>query len=89
MRPKTIIMLLMVILLTMMLLQIVYSANVTMIFTDVSKTNMILAAIVIAFILGYMIGHPGSRKKFRHFHHDNPDDAHPDTLSEEDRRYID
>jgi len=88
MRPKTIIMTLMAILLIIILLEIIYSTNATIIFGSVSKKHMVLVAVVIAFILGYMAGRPGRRQKFGHVHYDEIDDARPDTLSDEDRNYI-
>ena len=88
MRPRTIVMIILVVLLTMMILQIVYTANVTIIFSDIPKTDMVIAAVVLAFILGYMVGYPGRQKKFKHIHHDANDYDNADTLSDEDRRYI-
>lgn len=82
-------MVILIVLLTMMILQIVYTANVTMVFSDIPKTDMVFAALVVAFILGYMVGYPGRHKKFRHIHHDVDEYDNADTLSEEDRRYID
>ncbi len=89
MRPRTVVMVILVVLLTMMILQIVYTANVTIIFSDIPKTDMMLAALVVAFILGYLVGYPGRKKKFSHIHHDVDEYDNADTLSEEDRRYID
>jgi uncharacterized integral membrane protein len=89
MRPRTIVMIILVVLLTIMILQLVYTANFTIIFSDIPKTDIIIAALVVAFILGYMVGYPGRQKKFKHIHHDADEYDNADTLSEEDRRYID
>jgi len=88
MRPKIIIMMILLVMLTIMILQIVYSANATTVFGGISKTNMIIAALIVSFILGYMTGYPSRQKRLRHIHHDSDEYEDSDTLSEEDRRYI-
>jgi hypothetical protein len=82
-------MIILVVLLAIMILQIVYTANVTMVFNDIPKSDMIIAAVIVAFILGYMVGRPGHHKRFKHIHHNADEYDNADTLSEEDRRYID
>lgn len=53
----------------------------------VPKTNMTIADVVLAFVLGYMLGRPGRRSKLQYIPEDN-DHSGSDTLSEEDRNYI-
>lgn len=53
----------------------------------IAKTNMLIADVVLAFILGYMTGRPGRRNRLRYIP-DEDDHTESDTLSEEDRRYI-
>lgn len=85
MRPKTIIMIIIAILLAATLGALTSTTNATVF--GIPKTNMTIADVVLAFILGYMMGRPGRRSKLRYI----PDDGEhtsTDTLSEEDRRYI-
>jgi hypothetical protein len=88
MRPKTIIMLIMAVLLAIMLFQLTYASDTTRVFAGIPEKDMIYAAIAITFILGYMTGRPRKQRALGHFNHDNADSMHTDTLSDEDREYI-
>jgi hypothetical protein len=57
-----------------------------MLITDVPKWEMICIVAALSFVLGIMIGRPGKSTVTRNSNADDNDD--PDTLSEEDRKYI-
>jgi membrane protein YqaA with SNARE-associated domain len=79
------------ILLTIVLMQNTDPVRFTILFSDVrmSKLTAMAATAVVGFILGYMVGRP---KKARHiapeYHEGDHDENDPNTLSEEDRKYI-
>jgi uncharacterized integral membrane protein len=91
MRIKTIIIVLIAILLTIVIMQNTDKVwfNILFFKTYTSKLYVVLPVAVVAFILGWLIGRP--KKAIRlggdtDSHH--PDDDQPSTLSKEDREYI-
>ncbi|PJJ84412.1 LapA family protein [Mucilaginibacter auburnensis] len=91
MRITTILIIVITILLTVVLMQNTDPVRFTILFTDVrmSKLTAMAATGVVGFILGYMVGRPKRARQIApdYREYDNEDDG-PDTLSEEDRRYI-
>jgi hypothetical protein len=79
------------ILLTVVLMQNTDPVRFTILFSDVRMSKLTAMAIMalVGFILGYMVGRP---KKARYiapeYHEGDHDEEGPNTLSEEDRKYI-
>lgn len=88
MRPRNIVVIVLVVLLIIMTLQLINPANTTMVFNTIPKNNVLFAALAAAFILGFVVGYPRRKNKFRHIDNDSDEYGDSDTLSEEDRRYI-
>jgi len=92
MRIKTIVVLIIAILLTIVFMQNLDKVQFTVLFSTmyVSKITMMLIVGVATFILGYLVGRPG-RSKYNHagYDEDEDDKPNPRTLSDEDRDYID
>jgi hypothetical protein len=91
MRIKTIFIIIITVLLTIIIMQNTGSMWFSILFFHVyiSKLFAMLFVGIVAFVLGYLIGRPKRMIRLggdstRH----DPDDEHPDTLSEEDRDYI-
>ena len=91
MRIKTIIILIIVILLTIVFMQNLDPVRVVVLFGNfyVSKVSLMLSVGVIGFALGYLVGRPG-RSKFNHSGYDDDDNSksNPRTLSDEDKDYL-
>lgn len=91
MRIKTIIILVIAIVLTIIFMQNLESVRFTILFSTVyvSKITMMAIVGVIAFILGYLVGRPGGNK-YNHAGYDEERDKEADrgTLSDEDKDYI-
>jgi uncharacterized integral membrane protein len=91
MRIKTIIILVIAILLTIIFMQNLDPVRFTVLFSTVyiSKVSMMLVVLAVGFVLGYLVGRPGS-KKYNHigYNNDTPQPTEPRTLSDEDRDYI-
>jgi uncharacterized integral membrane protein len=87
---KTIFVITITILLTIILMQNTDAVKFTLLFTDVyiSKLVMMTAVAVVAFILGVLIGRPKKAKYDIGAYHDNIHKNDPNTLSDEDREYI-
>lgn len=85
MRPKTIIMIIIVVVLAATLSALLSSSGSTVF--SIPKNNMTIADVVLAFILGLLLGRPGRQSKLRYIP-DDKDHTDSDTLSEEDRNYI-
>ncbi|RFZ85551.1 LapA family protein [Mucilaginibacter terrenus] len=91
MRIKTIIILVIAILLTIIFMQNLDPVRFTVLFSTlyISKVSMMLVVLAVGFVLGYLVGRPG-RKKYNHigYDKDTPHPEDPRTLSDEDRDYI-
>ena len=91
MRIKTIVVLAIAILLTIIFMQNLEPVRFTVLFSTmyVSKITIMLIVGVITFILGYLVGRPG-RGKYNHVGYDEDADskANPRTLSDEDKEYL-
>jgi uncharacterized integral membrane protein len=87
---KTILIISITILLTIVLMQNTAPVKFTLLFTDVyiSKLVMMTAVSVVAFILGVLVGRPKKAKYDIGGYHDSIHKNDPDTLSDEDRDYI-
>jgi uncharacterized integral membrane protein len=87
---KTIIVVTVTILLTIILMQNTDSVKFTILFTHVymPKLVVMMAVFVIAFILGILVGRPKKAKYDIGAYHDTLHKNDPDTLSDEDRDYI-
>jgi uncharacterized integral membrane protein len=91
MRITTMLIIFITILLTVVLMQNTDPVRFTILFSDVrmSKLTAMATTAVVGFVLGYMVGRP---KKARHiapeYHEGDHDEDDPNTLSEEDRKYI-
>ena len=91
MRIKTMFIILVAVLLTIVLMQNTGSVKFTLLFTDVYLSKLIvLASMAIAgFILGFMTGRPRNTKYNIGAYHDSINKKEDDgTLSDEDREYI-
>jgi uncharacterized integral membrane protein len=91
MRITTMLIIILTVLLTVVLMQNTDPVRFTILFGDVRMSKLIVmaAVAVVAFILGYMVGRPkGARYIAPDYREDDRDDDDPNTLSEEDRRYI-
>jgi len=92
MRIKTIIIILITVLLTIVIMQNADDVWFRILFFKiyVSKLSVMLLVAIVAFVLGWLIGRP--KKVIRlgdASGNQDPDDDHPGTLSKEDREYID
>ena len=95
MRIKTIIIVVVAILLTIIFMQNRDAVKFTLLFSTsyVSKITIMLAMSVIGFILGFMVGRPSSGK-YKHTSYDDEKPANtteelkPNTLSDDDRDYL-
>jgi len=91
MRIKTILIILITVMLTIVLMQNTEPVNFSFLWADfrMSKLVMMTGISVIAFILGVLVGRPSRVKKlggtFIEGEHQRKD---PDTLSDEDKEYI-
>ncbi|HWZ02824.1 MAG TPA: hypothetical protein VNX40_04380 [Mucilaginibacter sp.] len=91
MRIKTIVIILIAVLLTVMIMQNTDEVWFKILFfkIHVSKLSVMLLVAIVAFILGWLVGRP---KRVIRLGGDtdghNPDDDEPGTLSKEDREYI-
>lgn len=89
MRIKTIVILIVTALLTIVLMQNREAVRFTFLFGDyfISKLVMLLFVATIAFILGWLVGRPKKIKKFGG-NEIEADDTKTDTLSDRDREYL-
>ncbi|MEO8885070.1 MAG: hypothetical protein ABI367_03345 [Mucilaginibacter sp.] len=87
---KTIIIIVITVLLTTVLMQNTEQVKFTILFTDVYLSKLVVLAAVglIAFILGVIVGRPKKAKYDIGAYHDQLHKDDPDTLSDEDRDYI-
>jgi uncharacterized integral membrane protein len=87
---KTIIIIVITVLLTTILMQNTDQVKFTLLFTEVylSKLVVLAAVALIAFILGIIVGRPKKAKYDIGAYHDELHKDDPDTLSDEDRDYI-
>ena len=91
MRITTILIIVVTVLLTVVLMQNTDPVRFTILFADVrmSKLTVMAATAFVGFILGYMVGRPKKARNIApHYHEGDHDEDNPDTLSEEDRKYI-
>ncbi len=91
MRIKTMFIVLVTILLTVVIMQNTKEVPFNFLFATfyVSKLVMLLTVAVVSFIVGVLVGRPG-RPKYIQGRDEDPDESKtkPDTLSQEDRDYI-
>lgn len=95
MRIKTIIILVIAILLTIIFMQNLDAVKFTVFFSTmyISKVTMMLIVAAIAFIMGFLVGRPG-RTKYNHIGYDEntndikSTDTKTNTLSDDDRDYL-
>jgi uncharacterized integral membrane protein len=91
MRIKTIFLIIIVILLTIIIMQNNQEVKFNVLFSQFYISNLIVMAViaVISFIVGMLIGRP-RKVKFDNTHPslDNPTGKKTDTLSDEDKEYI-
>lgn len=88
---KTIIILVIAVLLTIVLMQNTDSVSFTFLFSHfyVSKLTMLAIVAVVAFVLGILVGRPKKAKYDIEAYHDSiHPKENPNTLSDEDRDYI-
>jgi len=87
---KTILVITITILLTIILMQNTAPVKFTLLFADVyiSKLVMMTAVAVVAFILGVLVGRPKKAKYDIGGYHDSIHKSDPNTLSDEDKDYI-
>ncbi|MDB5030726.1 hypothetical protein [Mucilaginibacter sp.] len=91
MRIKTMVIIFITVLLTVVLMQNTEQVKFNFLFSTfyMPKLVMLTAVSVIAFILGVLVGRPKKVRSISGNHHDDDDDNNkPDTLSDEDRDYI-
>ena len=91
MRIKTIIIILITVLLTIVLMQNTNPVIFSFLWADfrISKLVMLLTVAIVAFILGILVGRPKRVKKLGgDFHDESTSTTNPNTLSDEDREYI-
>jgi uncharacterized integral membrane protein len=91
MRIKTIVIILITVLLTIMLVQNSGPMWFSFLFFHhyISKLLVMLFVAIVAFVLGYLAGRPKRAIRLGNGPSNfEPGDEHPDTLSEEDRDYI-
>ena len=87
---KTIIILVIAVLLTVVLMQNTDQVKFTILFSDVYLSKLVVLASValVAFILGVLVARPKKSKYDIGGYHDQLHKDDPDTLSDEDRDYI-
>jgi uncharacterized integral membrane protein len=87
---KTIVIIVITILLTTVLMQNTDQVKFTILFGDVylSKLVVLASVAVVAFILGILVGRPKKAKYDIGGYHDELHKDEPNTLSDEDRDYI-
>jgi len=90
MSVKTIIIVIIAVLLTIVLMQNTGEVKFTFLFSDtyLSKSAVMAFVAVIAFIAGILVGRPKKTKYDIGAYHDSIHKDNPDTLSDEDRDYI-
>ncbi len=91
MRIKTIIIILITVLFTVVLMQNTGRVTFSFLWADfsISKLTMLLIVAVVAFVIGVLVGRPNKVKRLGGDPIDeNPDHTNPNTLSDEDREYI-
>jgi uncharacterized integral membrane protein len=91
MRIKTIVIILITVILTVILMQNTSPVIFSFLWADfrISKLVMLLAVAVVAFILGVLVGRPKRVKRLGGDYTDeNIEHTNPNTLSDEDRDYI-
>jgi uncharacterized integral membrane protein len=91
MRIKTIIIIVLTILITVVLMQNTGPVTFTILFSDVHVSKLVVLAIIalFAFILGILVGRPRRTKYISNdFPEKNENYENPNTLSDEDREYI-
>ena len=91
MRIKTIVIILITVMLTIVLMQNTESVTFSFLWATfrISKLIMMTAFSVIAFILGLLVGRPSRVKRLGiDFTNNDIDKTNPNTLSNEDRDYI-
>ncbi|EHQ25178.1 LapA family protein [Mucilaginibacter paludis] len=91
MRIKTIFLIVITILLTVIIMQNNQDVKFTVLFSQFYISNLIIMALmaIAGFVIGFLIGRP-RKVKFDNTHPslDNPTGKKSDTLSDEDREYI-
>ena len=91
MRITTMLIIVITILLTIVLMQNTDPVRFTILFSDVrmSKLAAMATTAAVGFVLGYLVGRPKRARQIApNYREDDIEDDDPDTLSEEDRRYI-
>jgi len=91
MRIKTIIIILVTVILTIVIVQNSEQVNFSLLWATfrLSKLIIMLAVAVIAFILGVLVGRPNKVKRLGSEHeYDDHEKKNSNTLSDEDRDYI-
>ena len=90
MRIRTIVVIVITMLLTIVLMQNTGQVRFTLLFADVyiSKLVVLTGFSVVAFILGVLVGRPKRSKYNIGAYHDELHKDDSDTLSDEDREYI-
>jgi uncharacterized integral membrane protein len=91
MRIKTIIIILVTILLTVVLMQNTDPVHFEFLWATFRMSKLVMMAVIAlaGFILGYLVGRPSRVKRLGvDFTNNDIDKTTPDTLSEEDRDYI-
>jgi len=91
MRIKTIIIILITVLFTVVLMQNTGQVIFSFLWADfrVSKLTMLLLIAVVAFVIGVLVGRPNKVKRLGgDFPDETTDHNNPNTLSDEDREYI-
>lgn len=87
---KTIFVVIVAVLLTIILMQNTGPVPFTLLFTEVHISKLLVMAVVaiVAFILGVLVGRPKKAKYDIGRYHDDLHKDDPNTLSDEDREYI-
>jgi len=91
MRITTMLIIVITILLTIVLMQNTDPVRFTILFSDVrmSKLAAMATTAAVGFVLGYLVGRPKRARQIApNYREEDLEDDDPDTLSEEDRRYI-
>lgn len=88
---KNIFILVIAVLITIVIMQNTDDVKFTILFTDVymSKLVMLAAVAIAAFIVGVLVGRPKNKKyNIEEYHDSLPENEKRNTLSDEDRDYI-